>query len=79
MPTIEAAYNELDEPRKKLSGLTQSMKGRQAKDFGKTTRKHDDLKVEYVIRKPMKQGTWRESIVVSGFARQVEVSEEGKK
>ena len=79
MPTIEAAYNELDEPRKKLSGLTESMNGRQAKNFGKATRKHDDLKVEYVIRKPMKQGTWRESIVIPGFARQVQLSEKGEK
>ena len=79
MTTIEAAYNELDELRKNLSELTGSMNGGQAKNFGIAARKHDDLKVEYVIRKPMKQGTWRESIVIAGFARQVEVSEEGKK
>jgi hypothetical protein len=60
MPIIEAAYNELDEPRKRLSGLTESMNGVQSKNFGKAARKHDDLKVEYVIRKPVKQGTWRE-------------------
>jgi hypothetical protein len=79
MPTIEAAYNELDEPRKKLSGLTESMNGGQAKNFGKAARKHDDLKVEYVIRKPMKQETWRESIGIHRFARQAEVTEKGKK
>jgi hypothetical protein len=79
MQTIEAAYNELDEPRKKLSGLTESMNGGHAKNFGKAARKHDDLKVEYVIRKPMKQGTWREILGIPRFARQVEVSEKGKK
>jgi hypothetical protein len=62
MPTIEAAYNELDELRKKLSELTGSMNSGQAKNFGKSARKHDDLKVEYVIRKPVKQGTLRERI-----------------
>jgi hypothetical protein len=79
MPTMEAAYNELDEARKKLSGLTGSMNGGQAQNFGKAARKHDDLKVEYVIRKPVKQGTWRESIGIARFTRQVEVSEKGKK
>jgi hypothetical protein len=62
MPAIEAAYNELDELRKRLSELTGSMNSGQAKNFGKVARKHDDLRVEYVTRKPMKQGTWRESI-----------------
>ena len=62
MPTIEAAYTELNELRKNLTELTNSMNSEQAKDFGRAARKHDDLKVEYVIRKPMKQGTWRESI-----------------
>jgi hypothetical protein len=79
MPTIETAYNELDEQRKKLSGLTESMNGGQAENFSKAARKHDDLKVEYVIRKPMKQVTWRESIGIPRFARQAEVSEKGKK
>ena len=58
MPAIESAYKELDELRKKLSGLTESMNGGQTKNFGKAARKHDDLRVEYVTRKPMKQGTW---------------------
>jgi hypothetical protein len=62
IPPIEVAYSDLDDLRKKLSELTGSMNSEQAKNFGKAARKHDDLKVEYVIRKPVKQRTWRESI-----------------
>ena len=62
MPNIETAYNELNELRKRLAESTGMMNSGQTNNFGKAARKHDDLRVEYVIRKPVKQGTWRESI-----------------
>lgn len=51
LPPIETASNELEDLRKRLSELVNTMDKGQAKKFAKCEGKNDELKIEYLTRK----------------------------